>query len=79
MSSSGDEGDLPPVEDEQLQQMFANAGLVITAEEEVERRVGALLESPLDAKRGQEFVAFLDSPQVAQARLAQAKLTEGML
>lgn len=78
MSSSGDESELPAVDDEQLQQMFSNAGLVITTEEEVERRVGALLESPLDEERGREFVAFLTSPKVAQARVAAAKLTEGM-
>lgn len=73
MSSTDDE-QLPPVDDEQLQQMFANAGTVIRTEEEMERKIAALLEATMDEARGRDLQNFLASPQMTRARLAASKL-----
>lgn len=74
MSSTRDEQLPLPASDERLQEMFHNAGMVIRAEEEMERRIAALLEDPMDEARGRNVRDFLASPQIAQARLAASKL-----
>lgn len=72
--SSTDDDQLPPVDDEQLQQMFANAGTVIRTEEEMERKIAALLEATMDEDRSRDLQNFLASPQMARARLAASQL-----